>query len=150
MRFLKSLYRNSFCSRGKKLLSELFDELPLATHGVVLEEMGRPGGAITLHRWWKTDRQAGYQRTHKEKANEQINTTEATELEIDQFNELLVLIETADTPKLDHCYGTVRDGVLYSVALGDRRHIRSLSMDNPRRGTRHHKLVRALKHYAGA
>ena len=145
MRFLTKLYRDNFCSRGKRLLLELFEEKPESNSSVVLEEVCRPGGSATLHKWWKAGHLGFYQRIHLTNIGDQCETAEIHQDLGERFDNIVKIIDIADRPKLKNFTSTLRDGVLYSVAWGDKKKIQHLSIENPEQGSRHLKLIEVLK-----
>ncbi len=149
MGFLTAIYRASFCPLPKRLLLDLFDGAPEAACGIVLEEVGRPNGKVTTYRWWRTDQSAFFFFSKTESPlvarAERCDTTKGVQGTKEIFDELLSLVEAADRPALKNYSGDIRDGVMYSVSWGAKRHMRSLTVQNPAPESRYRDLIQILK-----
>ncbi len=147
MGFLTTLYRATFCSGPKRLLLELFDAAPDATTGIVLQEIGLPYGKVTLYRWWRTDECAfcSVMETRSVGSARPCDTTKVTQRPATRFDELLSLIETADTPPLENYSGNLRDGIVYCISWGTKKHLRALGVQNPIRESPYCYLIQQLK-----
>ncbi|HUT08939.1 MAG TPA: hypothetical protein VMY42_00440 [Thermoguttaceae bacterium] len=148
MSFLTRIYRKYFCSRPKRLLLELFDSVPEAKSGIVLEEIGLPNGTVTTYRWWKTDRVAFFFKAHAPSLAGEAVSDALVEDTKKRFDELLSIVKRLDQPALRNHSGSIRDGVLFSIAWGSEKNLRDLTIRNPEPRSRYIKLVRELKENA--
>lgn len=145
MRRLRDFYRTNFWSSGRQRLFQLLELDSNAVAGIVLEEIGRPGGQTTLHQWWKTYGLAYYQRMERATCDLTPQSAAPAERPVTDFDKLLALLRSWDTPPLNNFAGMVRDGVAYSLAWGDRRQFRDVSVQNPDDGSRHIQFIQALR-----
>lgn len=145
MSILRNIYRKNFCSLGKQLLLKLFDDQPSAISGLVLQEVGLPGGSLMDFQWWKCGGKAYFQKSERNLRTASGTSNETVERPESEFDALMSLVEHADQPHLENFAGAVRDGVVFAVAWGSPKKLRHLSIKNPALGSRHDNLVNAIK-----
>lgn len=145
MRWFNQLYRALFCQRGKHLLLDLHNGRYGAIAGIVLEEVGRPNGTVTLHKWWQTQDTAFYERSERIAGASSEFIPERVNRSSTEFDNLLRTIESLDKPKILNFSGALRDGVSYSVAWDGKACMRDLTIQNPTADSCQARLIQQLK-----
>lgn len=145
MKYIKNFYRKNFCSRGKRLLLELTDSKADLLFGIVLEEVGLPGGHITLHRWWKTKQASFYERVNFVRISGDGISDGIVERDLSEFDNVLTCLDSVDRLNLRNMSSNFRDGVVYSLAWGTGGQLRSIAIENPTDGSPYKQLVKTME-----
>lgn len=145
MNFIRNFYRKNFYSSGRRLLLDLIESKIDLVFGIILEEVGLPGGQTTIHRWWKSDHAAFYERIHFERSSGNGLSDGTVEREVSEFNDVFTLVDALDRLKLKNFSSTFRDGVIYSLAWGGKGKVKDLSIDNPETGSLYDNAIKSIK-----
>jgi hypothetical protein len=111
----------------------------------VFEEIGLPGGKVTIHQWWKAGQFAFYKKVRRDLIAKDETISKVVKRPAKEFEKFLDLILKADNPPIKNIASGIRDGVMYSISWGDIRKNRYVGISNPVSDSRHGHFIQMFK-----